>query len=784
MTESDPRRIRLLREALDLPTAEREDYLVRACADDAALLESLRRLLAVDAATALPLDHPAELRAAELLAGEEEAASQLRADARVGPYQLVRELGRGGMGSVWLARRVDGQFQQQVALKLIRLGMDSVHILRQFRRERALLARLQHPNIAQLIDGGVDEHGRPWFAMECIDGVSLTDWVQGQRPGLVERLQLFTKLCRAVAHAHRQLIVHRDLKPSNVLVQSDGEPRLLDFGIARLLEPGDPERTATVQRFLTQDFAAPELLRGESAGTSADVFALGLILFELLTGLRYRAVHADHDITLRPSAALTAHAHTGADAITRTQLRGDLDAIATRALADDPARRYADAQQLADDVQRYLDGRPIEARPDRISYRAAKFVHRNRAAVAVGAPGLATLLAASTIAAWQAVQKGAEAERARLALRQAEATRDFVASILLEADPSKAKGVDTTAGELLAAAHTRIGAELADEPALAAELLALIGNTYVSLDQSDLAQQSLREALAANERAARPSLTIAASAGGRLAYYAYIGGDATTALARLDELVARVARSVTTEVGLFAQLAKLQELRGSVLYGLGRKDDSLQAGEAAVAAWRQVRTRNPYEYLWAEIGLADLQAALGRGADALERADRVLDDPLLHGSEVPPSLQVNAQGVRARALQALDRHAEAEPLVRATLAGTAELAGFDNPRTRYWRFRHAETLHALGRLDDAQALTDALLALPAGDEASYRRIRTEVLAARIARDRGASDATSRIGHVQASACSEAGNEELCQAARALAIDAVGSAPVARDEQQD
>jgi len=768
MAEADPRQARLLRAALDLPTAERDDYVLRACGDDDALLARLRALLALDAAAALPLDCPAEAHAVRLMGGEHDAGTHLAAGARIGPYRLVRELGRGGMGAVWLAERDDGQFQQQVALKLIRLGMDSEHVQRQFRRERALLARLQHPNIAQLIDGGLDERGRPWFAMERIEGVGLADWIERERPSLRARLLLFAKLCRAVAHAHRQLVVHRDLKPSNVLVQADGEPRLLDFGIARLVEQGDSEHTATMQRFLTRDFAAPEQLRGETAGTSADVFALGLVLFELLTGQRYRKLHAGGEATLRPSAALDAT--TGAAThISRTQLRGDLDAIALRALADEPARRYADAQQLADDVQRHLDGKPVEARPDSVGYRAAKFVRRNRAAVAAGLFGLAALLVGSGVAFWQAVQKSAEVERARIALKQSESVRSFISSVFLEADPTKAKGADTTAGELLAAARTRVAQELADEPTVAAELLDQIGNTYVSLGQDDLARATLAESLAFNERAKHPSLGTAASAGGRLAYYAFTDGDSGKALAQLDAIIERLRGSGDADPELIAQLGKMHELKGNVLYAIGRKEEAREAGRIAAASWARVRDAYPAEYLLAEIGQTDLEAALGHGQAALERADRVLADPLLHGKDVPPALALHARGVRVRALQALGRHAEAEPLLRETIDTFAAQYGLAGTMTRYWRFRHAETLHALGRLDEAQAVADAVLALPPDGSAAYRRTRTEVLAATIARDRHASDAATRIAAAEKAACSDEGNEELCGKARALRI---------------
>lgn len=773
MTGLDPRKIRLLHAALDLEPAERDAFVVHACADDADLLAALRALLALDASPGLPLDRPLEQHAAKLLEDSHDDAEQAHSGLRIGAWRLLRELGRGGMGSVWLGERDDGQYRQQVAIKLIRLGMDSEHILRQFRRERALLARLQHPNIAQLIDGGIDQRGRPWFAMEYVAGIGLGQWLEREQATLRERLQLFVKLCRAVAHAHRQLIVHRDLKPSNVLVQADGEPRLLDFGIARLVDQDADERTATMQHFLTRDFAAPEQLRGEPAGTSADVYALGLILFELLTGQRYRKLHALGNITLRPSSVLEAGA-TGSGAIDRGQLRGDLDAIVAHALADDPTRRYADAQQLGDDVQRHLDDAPIKARPDRFGYRAGKFLHRNRATVAVGILGLLALFAASGIAIRQAIEKTVEAERARVALKQSEATRKFISSVFLEADPAGAKGADTTAGELLAAARERIARELSGEPEVAAELLDQIGNTYVSLGDAELARATLKQALTFNERARHPSLAIAASAGGRLAYYAFGDGEQAASLAQIDTLIARLRKAGNEDPELAAQLAKMHEFRGSMLYAMGRKQDARAAKQAAVALWSTLRGEHPLEYLFAELGLSDLNAALGDGQAALEGAQRALADPHLQGADAPPALVLVARGARVRALQALGRHAQVEPMLRELIDAHAAQYGIDNSMTRYWRFRHAETLHALGRLDEAQAVADAVIALPADGSAAYRRTRTVVLAARIARDRNATDAAARIRDAQAAACGSEGNADLCREARDLA-NTTGSA---------
>ncbi len=755
----------LLQAALDLPPTERVAFIERECAADAVLLARMRALLAIDAQEWTLLDQPIDALAADVIAsniaGDDHAGS--RTDQCIGPFRLVRELGRGGMGSVWLAERADGQFAQRVALKLIKLGMDSAHVQSQFRRERAVLARLQHPNIAQLIDGGMDERGRPWFAMELVEGVGLRAWVEQRQPDLRQRLQLFAKLCRAVAHAHQQLVVHRDLKPSNVLVQADDEPRLLDFGIAKLLESDDAEQTATVHRFLSRDFAAPEQIRGEAVSTATDVYALGLLLFELLTSNRYRSVHKDGAATLRPSFA-PANTTTTSAHISRAQLRGDLDAITLRALADDAARRYPGAQALADDVQRHLDGKPVEARPDGFGYRAAKFVRRNRAVVGVATLGLIALFIASGGAFWQAHAKAQEAERARVALKRSEAIRDFVESMFLGADPWRGKGVDTTAGELLQSARDRVARDLGNEPEVAASLLDQIGNTYVSIGEDGLARQAMLQAMAFNAKTTRPSMQIEGSAGARLAYYTFREGNSQQALADLDRIAAKL-RGGGSKVS--AQLAKTLEFRGSVLYALDRREESLDAQREAVALRERTHDENPSEYLIALIGYSDLAAALDHGDEALAAAEHALADPLLQSADAPVGLKYAALGVKARALQAQGRHADAEPLMVEVIAGQTALYGADTARTRYWRFRHGEVLYALGRLEEAHVVIDTLLALPTDGAAPYVHARTQVVGAAIAIARKTADAATRVEEAVIAACGKDGKADLCATARAL-----------------
>lgn len=634
MHELDHRVASLLRAALDLEEADRHAFCERECGGDSGLLRRLQQLLDLDRSASLPMDFPVDALAANLLDAATEDEPQDMAGRRIGSYRLIEVLGRGGMGAVWLAERDDGAFQQQVALKLIRMGMDSAHVQRQFRHERNLLARLRHPNIAALIDGGLDDHGRPWFAMERVEGVPLDQWLRDSRAGLRVRLELFVKLCRAVAHAHQHLIVHRDLKPSNVLVQADGEPRLLDFGIAKLVEQEDSERTSTHHRFLTRDFAAPEQLSGEPVGTATDVYALGLILFELLTGLRYRSLTgAANEITLRPSAALSGDTDesTTPPEVSRSDLRGDLDAIVLRALAHDVARRYSGAQPLADDVQRHLDGKPIEARPDSFRYRAGKFVRRNRLASAMTLLALLALVGGLAISLWQT-------RRAEQMADRAERAKTFLAGVLTDADPfAPVASQGTSRGELLSRTAERIEHNFSDMPDLQIELRDIIGNALLKMGKQ-------AEALSLRQR----------NADATQALYGPVSEEYGVALVNLgiSQRNAGDARAATLNLERARQL-----LEGS---GPERAADriSVLTGLAALANQR-----------------GDFDAARGFTQSVIR--DRIV----LHGPE-SPDLAMDFMNLAANAYYA-ERYHDAESSARRAHDMIVRLLGAEHPRLLY-----------------------------------------------------------------------------------------------------
>ncbi|MGH9854326.1 MAG: protein kinase domain-containing protein, partial [Blastocatellia bacterium] len=419
----------LFRTVVDRPVAEREAYLTQVCGGDEELRHEVLSLLARDSDE----DFIQKPIAGVAISLSPEPRDDLTGN-RIGPYRLTRQVGRGGMGAVYEAVRDDDQFQQQVAIKVIRGGIDSDFAHERFVRERQILASLDHPHIARLLDGGATEDGRPYFVMEFVDGEPITDYCRRRELSLDEKLKLFRDVCSAVQHAHQKLVVHRDLKPSNIMVTSppdgkaDGKagapglPKLLDFGIAKLLTPGPGEavtRTKTAMRLMTPEYASPEQVRGGAITTATDVYSLGVALYELLTARRpyqfetYSPFEIERAIcdTEAPPPSEAARQQAGVAGAPRKlarQLAGDLDNIVLMAMRKEPARRYQSVEQFSEDIRRYLTGLPVVARKDTFSYRAAKFARRHKAGVAI----LALLAAFAVALAVFAARLARERDRA------------------------------------------------------------------------------------------------------------------------------------------------------------------------------------------------------------------------------------------------------------------------------------------------------------------------------------------------------------------------------------
>ena len=551
----------LLDAALELGLGERRRLLDEACAGAPELRREVEELLACEGPTDGFLDAPALALSADFF--DDETPGEARAGQTIGRYRIVREIGRGGMGAVYLAERADGEFEQRVALKVVRRSFADTDLARRFRQERQILASLNHPNVARLLNGGVSSDGEPYLVMEYVEGARIDDYCDSRNLSTEERLRLFVEVCRGVSYAHQHLVVHRDIKPSNILVTPEGTPKLLDFGIAKLVLPQEEAGaglTLTGAHAMTPDYASPEQVRGLPVTTATDVYSLGVLLYELLTGRRpYRLTTgtaaevaravceeeperpsraaaqfglewgrgdggtrgrgdggketAASDIAPSPHRPLSSspphHVSPSPKPATRNPklLRGDLDNVVLMAMRKEPQRRYASVAQLAEDVRRHLEGRPVAARKDTLGYRASKFVRRNRVGVAAASLVLVALVAGIVATAWQARRARGEArvaaqerDRARTEAAKAERINEFLQSVFASANPSWYSSGFGQRGEVkvvdvLEQAGRRIDTDFKDQPEIRAELHHTIGTTYQALGKFESAKTHFRAAV-------------------------------------------------------------------------------------------------------------------------------------------------------------------------------------------------------------------------------------------------------------------------------------------------
>ena len=500
---------------LETPEAERAAFLKESCGDDDQLRVGIEALLRSDDKAGGFLGRLVREQEDEPPAEEVE----ISAGRRLGPYRLLRRIGEGGMSTVYLADRVDGSFRRPVVVKVIRQGMESGETLRRLRLERQILAGLEHPNIARLYDGGTTEEHLPYFVMELVEGTSLDEHCDRRRLRVMERLELFRKVCAAVQYAHQNLVVHRDLKPGNILVTAQGEPKLLDFGIAKLLDPvpGDVAEEPTVAwaRRMTPNYASPEQILGRKITTASDVYSLGVVLYKLLAGCLPRrfegcsALEIETLLTSEPAgkpsdmigmsaAAEAGHGQaapavvpTGVAELRRTtperlrrMLTGDLDRIVLKALHPEPARRYSTPEQLAEDLRRHQDGLPIQARSDTLVYRTGKFLHRHRVAVGMAALVSIVLAASAVGLAVQSVQIARERDQLR-------AVVSFVKSVFNVAG----EGEELTVRQAVDRSAVVLDLELKDQPEVQATLLDVTGTIYLNLLQVPQARAQLAKAV-------------------------------------------------------------------------------------------------------------------------------------------------------------------------------------------------------------------------------------------------------------------------------------------------
>ena len=677
----------LFDEALDRDPDERTAWLRRRCGADAELYRAVARLLSEDAAGEAELGERVADYAAALLADAHRAAARdagLAAGDRLGPYRVGAELGRGGQGVVYRAARADGAFEREVALKVVKRGLDTDAVVARFHRERRLLAALDHPGIARVLDAGTTPDGRPWLAMELVDGEPLADYARRERLGLGARVELVERVARAVGAAHRRLVVHRDLKPANVLVGADGAPRLLDFGVARLLADDAPELTGAAGAPLTPAYAAPEQLAGEPPTPAVDVYALGVMAHELLAGARPDAPGA------RPSRAVTdeaARAMGLAPERLARRLRGDLDTAVAVATHPDPARRYATAEALADDLARWRRRLPLEARPDSASYRLGRFLARHRTAALATAAG-ALALAALGVAS--GLRVAAERDAARAERDRAEATAAFVTGLFDAADPSSDLGErpDTLrARDLLLRGAARAASDLAAQPATQARVSTTIGEALVGLSLYADADSVLATAVGAGRRSGDAEATQAALvAQGR----ALARGDTPAAALPVLREAGALGGSPDAQATVALRLAEALRITGAYAEAAAALDpplaDSLALGPLARAQLLLERGRVRQQVGEHAAAEADYRRAL-----ALQRRELPPDHPSLTAT------------LEMAGTSRLERGApeEAEPFLVDVLRRREARLGPEHIQTLSARFNLAALYRDLGRHEEA-----------------------------------------------------------------------------------
>jgi len=576
----------LFQQAAALPSDQRAAFLRVQCGSDLNLLDEVETLLNLDdaAGSFMTVDTEDRITLRQPAAGD-----------AVGPWRLVRLIGVGGMGSVWLARRSDDEFERQVAVKFIRPEADQATVFRRFAREKKMLAGLDHPSIARLFDAGITEDGNPFIVMEYVDGLPLDQFCDERRLTIRERLELFVHICAAVQHAHASLVIHRDLKPVNILVRSDAWPVLLDFGIAKVTDPsgplGDARDGRTIGRLMTPDYASPEQLLGDTVTTASDVFSLGVILYEILTGRHpfkvEQQLYRDFENAVcagepdPPSRAVQ-----NADARMRTTeqkarrlLEGDIDMIVSLALRKEAHERYASVEQLADDIRRHLNGLPVRARPTTWGYRVRKFVRRNRYALTGVAAAFVALMALSGVLLWRTEQlteqrniaRQAE-ERATRKAETAEQVTQFIEHMIESANPESGEPADLKVREALDLAAARLDHELADEPLVAAAVRQSLGRSYRSLGRYEEAAAQLNKALAIYQDHKATDAPEVASCLVSLGHLYYETGDYEAARDRLREAL-DIRRTLNKETADGTTAAVLTSL-GLVEHRLGRSEQA------------------------------------------------------------------------------------------------------------------------------------------------------------------------------------------------------------------
>jgi serine/threonine-protein kinase len=697
-----PRVEEILQSVLDRPAAERAAALAGACGTDAELRSEVESLLAFQE------DESAESLTRDSGFGDairvlERQRGGLSAGRRIGAYRILREIGRGGMGTVYLAARADDTFQKLAAIKIIRYGLNPEEIAQRFRRERQILASLDHPNIARLLDGGETDDNLPYIVMEYIEGESIDQYCSGHKLSIEERLRLFQGVCSAVSYAHQHLIIHRDIKPANVLVTKDGEPRLMDFGIAKLLSPETTEEpTLTGWRALTPEYASPEQVRGEPITTASDIYSLGVLLYCLLTGHRpYRSeMSSPAEVERAICEEEPQKPNERAPHAVRKQLRGDVDTIVLTALRKEPRRRYLSVEQFSEDIQRHLMNLPVTARPDTRGYRAAKFIRRNRAWIAAAAIAVLSLSGGIALSLRQTYVARRERDLARVEQAKSAQMNSFLQEMVSGTwRTANQKGLEATVADMLGEAARRADTELASQPELRAEMLLTIGSAYEQQAKYDLAERYLHEAYETSLRLHGPGARETASAMHALASLAYLTGDYAGADSWFHKALPIYRRHAADENPQETEMPPILSDAAFAARAAGRFDE-------AERLWREALTytpRLPPKYRPMDGTVKTFLAQLYVDRGEIEKADQLVSEASreLRGLGDRPSLaQALIDLGNVRRFQR--RYAEADASIQEGADLYAAAQGADHPNVGYGFISLANSRYYQGRYDLAE----------------------------------------------------------------------------------
>ncbi|MCA9752822.1 MAG: serine/threonine protein kinase [Gemmatimonadetes bacterium] len=725
---------RLLLAARELPPAARATFLDRECAGDDDLRREIESLLPHDSESPSILEDGAlERDIGDVLAGVPEGIVPPAIPEHIGPWQIVGILGEGGMGVVYRARQ-ETPIRREVALKLIRRGLDTDRVVARFESERRALARMEHPGIARVLDAGADAAGRPYFVMEAVDGAPITEYCRNEALAVEERLELFRLVCDAVSHAHRRGIIHRDLKPSNILVtQADGraQPKIIDFGIAKATsESGTDEPALTQEGHMigTPEYMSPEQADGSgNVDTRTDIYSLGVLLFELLTGVlpyrfethRYLEIRRvlREEFPRRPSLAVPEG--PGAERLAR-RLAGDLDNVVLKALRKEPDRRYGSVDAFAEDLRRHLEGHPVTARPDTFGYRAGKFIRRHR--LAVGAASLLFVTLAVFTVALARISAEASRERDRAlaaeelareeagrAQREAEtASRvsELLENLFVEASPTETSGENVTVRELLDRGTERVEEDLQGEPDVLGRMLTVLGSAYNAVDQNERAAEVLREALRIREQSLGPDhadvgRTLAALANALHGVGDYEGAKqvAERSVSILDATLGPGdVETADARGGLAVNLQALGDLAGA-------EENFRRASEVFLA----VNGEENDDYAWSLMSLAYVLSAEGEYSESQELYEKALAiQERVHAG--PHSDVAIALTHLAMARGRMHRWAEAESLAQRSVDMFRQIYGEDTPSVSLARHNLAVVQLETGHYAEAKAEFERVLA--------------------------------------------------------------------------